>query len=72
VDEEGRAFRRRVDPPEALFAALAQHGLRIPRAAGGDDDLARAERLAPGLRPPVATVSVRPAAGGATPAKAAR
>jgi hypothetical protein len=34
ADEHGQPFRRRVDPPEALFAALARHGLlpadRVP------------------------------------------
>ncbi|HEU5323371.1 MAG TPA: hypothetical protein VFX28_21360, partial [Methylomirabilota bacterium] len=57
VDGEGRAYRRRVDPPEALFAALAQHGVVVPRPSGGDDELARAERLAPGQRPQVATAN---------------
>ncbi len=62
VDEEGRAYRRRVDPPEALFAGLARYGVAVPRAGGGDDELARAERLPPGRRPNVATRGV--AAGG--------
>ena len=48
VDGAGRAFRRRVDPPEALFTALAKEGLRIPRGAGeGDAHLERAEALSP-------------------------
>jgi len=55
VDGEGRAYRRRVDPPEALFAGLARYGLAVPRPRGGDDDLARAERLPPGERPSVAS-----------------
>jgi hypothetical protein len=54
VDGQGRAYRRRVDPPEALFASLALHGVVVPRPAGGDDELARAEGLAPGQRPQVA------------------
>ena len=48
VDAAGRAFRRRVDPPEGLFAALVKEGLRIPRGAGeGDAHLERAEALSP-------------------------
>jgi len=55
VDDEGRPYRRRVDPPEHLFAALAGRGLRIPRPTdGGDDDLIRAEALSPGRRPGIA------------------
>lgn len=54
VDDEGRAYRRRVDPPELLFAGLARHGVVVPRPAGGDEELARAERLAGGRRPAVA------------------
>lgn len=45
VDESGRAYRRRVDPPEGLFAALAEVGLVVPRGPGNDDELRRAERL---------------------------
>lgn len=45
VDDEGRPFRRRVDPPEGLFASLARHGLAVPRPEGADRDLVRAERL---------------------------
>jgi hypothetical protein len=45
VDESGLAYRRRVDPPEGLFAALADVGIVVPRAAGKDDELRRAERL---------------------------
>jgi N-acetylmuramoyl-L-alanine amidase len=42
VDAGGRPFRRRVDPPESLFAALAEAGLRIPRAtSAGDAELDR-------------------------------
>jgi hypothetical protein len=54
VDAEGRALRRRVDPPESLFAALARAGLAIPRPTDGDADLRRAEAIAPGEKPPVA------------------
>jgi hypothetical protein len=52
VDGGGRALRRRVDPPESLFAALAREGLAIPRPKDGDADLRRAETIAPGERPP--------------------
>ena len=56
VDDDGKPFRRRVDPPEHLFEDLAARGLRIPRAAAeGDVDLIRAEALAPGRRPVVGT-----------------
>jgi hypothetical protein len=48
VDDAGRPFRRRVDPPEALFASLARHGLAVPRPEGADLELARAERMAAG------------------------
>jgi hypothetical protein len=52
VDDEGRPYRRRVDPPESLFQALADAGLAIPRPAGdGDAELRRVEALAPGVRP---------------------
>jgi hypothetical protein len=45
VDAGGDAYRRRVDPPEGLFAALARHGVVVPRANGeGDGHLLRAER----------------------------
>lgn len=54
VDDEGRPLRRRVDPPESLFAALAREGLAIPRPREGDADLRRAEAIAPGERPPAA------------------
>jgi len=48
VDGAGRPFRRRVDPPESLFEALAQVGLRIPRAGSeGDRELDRALALGP-------------------------
>jgi hypothetical protein len=46
VDAAGRAYRRRVDPPESLFAALAAAGLAVPRPdAALDDDLGRAQAL---------------------------
>src|SRR2546428_699557 len=31
VDGQGRALRRRVDPPESLFAALSREGIAVPR-----------------------------------------
>jgi len=51
IDEQGRPLRRRVDPPESLFAALAREGLAVPRPRDGDADLRRAEAIAPGERP---------------------
>ncbi len=43
VDAAGLPYRRRVDPPESLFAALSQAGVRVPRIAReGDDQLHRA------------------------------
>ncbi|HVD76983.1 MAG TPA: hypothetical protein VNH43_05205, partial [Vicinamibacteria bacterium] len=54
VDGQGRALRRRVDPPESLFAALAREGIAVPRPKDGDADLRRAETIAAGERPPVA------------------
>ena len=54
VDGEGHALRRRVDPPESLFAALAREGLTVARPKDGDADLRRAETIAAGERPPVA------------------
>lgn len=54
TDAEGRTYRRRVDPPEAIFAALARKGLVISRRAREDDhELRRAEALG-GLRARVA------------------
>ena len=54
VDAAGRPFRRRVDPPESLFEALAQAGLRIPRGpSGGDDSLDRALAMGPSEVPAV-------------------
>jgi hypothetical protein len=54
VDDEGQAYRRRVDPPEGLFAALARAGLAIPRGSSeGDKHLLRAERIAPEALPGV-------------------
>ena len=46
TDAEGRTYRRRVDPPEAIFGALAGEGLVISRRAREDDrELRRAEAL---------------------------
>jgi hypothetical protein len=53
VDESGLAYRRRVDPPEGLFVALAGVGLVVPRPAGKDDELRRAERLGTAAPPAV-------------------
>lgn len=48
VDSARRPYRRRVDPPEGLFAALAKEGLRIPRTTSEKDAaLERAEALGP-------------------------
>lgn len=55
VDDAGRPLRRRVDPPESLFAALAREGLVIRRPKDGDADLRRAEALPPGERPALAS-----------------
>jgi hypothetical protein len=54
VDDQGRPFRWRVDPPESLFRALAEQGLEIPRPADGDADLERAELLPAHVRPAAA------------------
>jgi hypothetical protein len=55
VDAEGRPYRRRVDPPEALFKALLAEGLEIPRSGlEGDTELARAEALGDARRPEIA------------------
>jgi hypothetical protein len=51
VDDAGRPYRRRVDPPESLFRALAAAGLAIPRPGDGDAELRRAEAIPPGARP---------------------
>jgi hypothetical protein len=54
ADEAGAAYRRRVDPPEALFQALAEHGIRIPRPDGDlDAELRRAEAMPAGFTPKV-------------------
>ncbi len=46
ADAEGRTYRRRVDPPEAIFGALTREGLVISRHAREDDrELRRAEAL---------------------------
>jgi hypothetical protein len=56
VDGAGRPYRRRVDPPEGLFAALARLGLAIPRAgAEGDVHLARSEALGAAEVPRIVT-----------------
>jgi hypothetical protein len=45
ADADGEPYRRRVDPPESLFASLGAQGLVIPRAAGDlDRDLVRAQK----------------------------
>lgn len=51
VDGDGRPYRRRVDPPEALFETLAREGLVIPRPTGADAELIRVEGLGPTARP---------------------
>jgi hypothetical protein len=51
VDEAGRPFRRRVDPPEALFARLRLEALDIPRRPDGEAELLRAEAIPAGVRP---------------------
>jgi hypothetical protein len=49
VDGAGLPLRRRVDPPESLFAALAAEGFVVPRPAGDlDAELRRAEALPAG------------------------
>jgi len=53
VDAQGRPYRRRVDPPEALFLALAQQGLEIPRPPDGDAELRRSEAVPASSRPAV-------------------
>ena len=46
VDDAGRPFRRRVDPPEGLFVALGREGLQIPRERSeGDAELLRSEAI---------------------------
>jgi hypothetical protein len=55
VDEKGQPYRRRVDPPEGLFGALAAAGLKVPRLASeGDLHLLRAEAIPSGARPRIA------------------
>jgi hypothetical protein len=45
-DDAGRVYRRRVDPPEALFRALAGEGLVVPRnRKEHDEELLRAEAI---------------------------
>ncbi len=46
ADDAGRPYRRRVDPPEALFSALAREGLVVPRdGREHDQELLRAEAI---------------------------
>jgi len=46
ADDAGRPYRRRVDPPEGLFVALARQGLVIPRPSPeGDTELQRAQAI---------------------------
>jgi hypothetical protein len=46
VDDASRPFRRRVDPPEALFTALVRFGVVISRSGSeGDRELLRAEAI---------------------------
>jgi len=45
ADDEGRGYRRRVDPPETLFTALAGQGLVVPRGGHDDGQLLRAEAI---------------------------
>ena len=49
ADTDGRPYRRRVDPPEEVFARLAREGLRIPRPADGDRELRRSEAIGTGV-----------------------
>ena len=49
ADHEGRPFRRLVDPPESVFARLAQEGLRVPRPPDGDVELVRSEAMGTGV-----------------------
>jgi hypothetical protein len=52
VDDAGRPFRRRVDPPEGLFLALGREGLKIPRETSeGDAELRRSESIPGNLVP---------------------
>lgn len=53
VDDAGRPYRRRVDPPEALFETLAREGLVIPRPVDADAELIRAEGVGTATRPAV-------------------
>lgn len=53
VDGSGDPYRRRVDPPEALFVALAAEGVAVPRPSNGDRDLWRAESIPESIRPEV-------------------
>lgn len=56
VDTTGWPYRRRVDPPESLFAALAAAGLAVPRPPRAlDGDLRRAQAVPAGVVPAVAS-----------------
>lgn len=60
VDAAGLPYRRRVDPPESLWAALREAGLDVPRPPGDlDADLRRAEALPDDARP-ACSVAPRP------------
>lgn len=61
ADREGRPYRRRVDPPEGLFSALARAGLAVPRSwAEGDVELLRAEAMVAGEVPGTAAPPPQP------------
>lgn len=53
VDDAGRPYRRRVDPPESLFAALGAAGIEVPRPKDGNAELLRVEAIPSGVRPKV-------------------
>jgi hypothetical protein len=59
TDAQGRPYRRRVDPPDALFAALTREGLTVPRRGREDDrELLRAEAL--GREPAAVRIDAAP------------
>ena len=51
ADADGQPFHRRVDPPEGVFTVLQAEGLTIPRPAGTDASLRRAESMTVRPRP---------------------